>query len=192
MSTTDAVAIFAEGTFEDQIAELAGYISDSRPEQERASYVQSISTTLVVEKGQTPLSEDIARRREVFSRLLGDVKGLGEGTEREIEGFFNLLYAHLLNLWPIDSSETKKHLSTLVPIITSSPAIPQSNIASLKSLSNFFNTLPRQSALRLPVYKALLDLASSTMSYRPSKSPAPTSKMAPGVGNLVRREECFP
>ncbi|KAH9971432.1 PCI-domain-containing protein [Lactifluus volemus] len=158
MSTTDAVAIFAEGTFEDQIAELAGYISDSRPEQERASYVQSIQQRLVVEKGQTPLSEDIARRREVFSRLLGDVKGLGEGTEREIEGFFNLLYAHLLNLWPIDSSETKKHLSTLVPIITSSPA---DSAIKYRILSNFFNTLPRQSALRLPVYKALLDLASS-------------------------------
>ena len=30
-----------------------------------------------------------------------------------------------------------------------------------QSLTNFFNTLPRQSSLRLPVYKALLDLAST-------------------------------
>jgi translation initiation factor 3 subunit M len=30
-----------------------------------------------------------------------------------------------------------------------------------QSLSNLFNTLPRQSALRLPVHKALLELASS-------------------------------
>jgi len=29
------------------------------------------------------------------------------------------------------------------------------------SLTNFFNTLPRQSALRLPVYNALLDIAST-------------------------------
>ena len=32
---------------------------------------------------------------------------------------------------------------------------------SKKSLSNLFNTLPRESALRPPVYKALLEVASS-------------------------------
>ena len=99
MSTTDAVAIFAEGTFEDQvrgvclngpcvslnvsqITELAGYIALSRPEPERAPYVQSIEEKLAVEEGQTPLSEDIERRREVFSAVFGDVKGLGSGTDR--------------------------------------------------------------------------------------------------------------
>jgi translation initiation factor 3 subunit M len=40
----------------------------------------------------------------------------------EIEGFFNLLYAHLLALWPVDSSETKNRVSTLLRIITSSTA----------------------------------------------------------------------
>ena len=123
-----------------QIAELAGYVSQSRPEPERASFVQSIQESLAVEEGQTPLANDIARRREVFSLVLGDVNGLGEGSERgasqifahldaphfftlletEIEGFFNLLYAHILTLWPIDSPETKKHVSDLLPIITSS------------------------------------------------------------------------
>jgi translation initiation factor 3 subunit M len=158
MAKTDAVAIFAEGTFEDQIAELAGYISLSKPEPERAPYVQSIRQKLVVEDGQTPLSEDVARRREVFSVVFGDVKGLGEGTDREIEGFFNLLYAHLLNLWPIDSPETKKYVTGLLPIVTS--ATTESAI-KYRVLTNLFNTLPRQSALRLPVYNALLDLAST-------------------------------
>lgn len=121
-----------------QITELAAYIAQSRPEPERAPYVQSIEQKLAIEEGQTPLSEDIERRREVFSAVFGDVKGLGEGTERgaaqnfhhrtlfspflvtEIEGFFNLLYAHLLTLWPIDSPETKNRVSNLLPIITSS------------------------------------------------------------------------
>jgi len=40
----------------------------------------------------------------------------------EIEGFFNLLYAHLLTLWPIDSPETKSRVSDLLPIITYSTA----------------------------------------------------------------------
>jgi len=46
----------------------------------------------------------------VFSPVLGT----------EIEGFFNLLYAHLLSLWPVDSSETKNRVSNLLRIITSS------------------------------------------------------------------------
>ena len=65
-----------------QITELAGYIALSRPEPERAPYVESIETKLAVEEGQTPLSEDTERRREVFSAVFGDVKGLGDGTER--------------------------------------------------------------------------------------------------------------
>lgn len=158
MAKTDAVAIFAEGTFEDQIAELAGYISLGSPEPDRAPYVQSIRQRLVVEEGQTPLSDDVARRREAFSVVFGDVKGLGEGTDREIEGFFNLLYAHLLNLWPIDSPETKKYVTGLLPIVTS--ATSESTI-KYRILTNFFNTLPQQSSLRLPIYNALLDLASA-------------------------------
>jgi hypothetical protein len=75
------------------MAELAGYISQSRPEPERAPYVQSIQQHLVVEEGQTPLSEDISRRREVFSHLLRDVKGLGEGAERGASHFSLLLGA---------------------------------------------------------------------------------------------------
>ncbi|KAH8988769.1 PCI-domain-containing protein [Lactarius hatsudake] len=158
MAKTDAIAIFAEGTFEDQIAELAGYISQGRPEPERAPYVQSVRQKFEVEEGQTPPSDDVSRRREVFSVVFGDVKGLGEGTDREIEGFFNLLYAHLLNLWPIDSPETKKRVTDLLPIVASASAEPA---IKYRILTNFFNTLPRQSALRLPVYNALLDLASA-------------------------------
>ena len=65
-----------------QITELAGYIAQSRPEPERAPYVQSIQKKLEVEEGETPLSEDVERRREVFSDVFEDIKGLGEGTER--------------------------------------------------------------------------------------------------------------
>ncbi|KAI0294537.1 PCI-domain-containing protein [Russula brevipes] len=158
MPTTDAVAIFAEGTFEDQIAELAGYISQSRPEPERAPYIQSIRQRFTVQEGQPPQSKSVERRRQVFSAVYGDVKGLGEGTEREIEGFFNLLYAHLLILWPTDSPETKKRVFDLLPIIASSTG---ESAAKYRILSNLFNTLPRQSALRPPVYTTLLQLASS-------------------------------
>ncbi|KAH9053287.1 PCI-domain-containing protein [Lactarius vividus] len=130
MAKTDAIAIFAEGTFEDQIVELAGYISLGRPEPQRPLYVQSIRQNLEVDEGHTPQSDDVPRRREVFLSCLGICKGLGEGTDRE-------------------------RLTDLLLIVTSASAEPAIN------LTNFFNTLPRQSALRLPVYNALLDLAST-------------------------------
>lgn len=78
-----------------QITELAGYIALSRPEPERAPYAQSIQKKLAVEDGQTPLSEDIGRRREVFSSVFGDVKGVGEGTERgKIQSYRRALTSH--------------------------------------------------------------------------------------------------
>jgi translation initiation factor 3 subunit M len=79
-----------------QITELAGYIAQSRPEPERAPYVQAIEKKLAVEEGQTSLSEDIERRREVFSAIFGDVKGLGDGTERGAAHSFHHPDAHSL------------------------------------------------------------------------------------------------
>ena len=38
----------------------------------------------------------------------------------EVEGFFNLLFAHLFNLFPIDSDEIKEHVDSLLKAITSS------------------------------------------------------------------------
>ena len=67
-------------------------------------------------------------------------KGLGEGSEKgpsfmhpqnaesdqlrsftpEVEGFFNLFFAHLFSLFPIDSNEIKVHVDTLIDTIISS------------------------------------------------------------------------
>ena len=41
----------------------------------------------------------------------------------EVEGCFNLLFAHLFNLFPIDSDEIKEHLDTLLTAITSSQGL---------------------------------------------------------------------
>ncbi|ETW83622.1 hypothetical protein HETIRDRAFT_116256 [Heterobasidion irregulare TC 32-1] len=158
MAVTDSVSVFAEGTFEEQILELANYIAQSKPESERASYVQFVQDSLQVGEGQTPISEDEGRRKQVFLNVFGEVKGFGEGSLREIEGFFNLLYAHLLTLWPTDSSETKESVSNLLNVVTSSPA--ESSI-KYRILSNLFNALPRSSSLRLPVYTSIIELASA-------------------------------
>ena len=66
-----------------------------------------------------------------LARVLSEVRPIFSSVSRrsllirlatEIEGFFNLLYAHLLTLWPVDSPETKNRVFDLLPIITSSTA----------------------------------------------------------------------
>lgn len=91
--------------------------------------------------------------------VLTEVKGLGEGSDKEIEGFFNLLYSHLFSLYPIDSSETEKFLTSLLQTISLAP--PEHTSIKYRILSNLFNASPRKSCLRLPVYRTLLQIATA-------------------------------
>ncbi|KAI0309588.1 PCI-domain-containing protein [Amylostereum chailletii] len=158
MSATDSVSIFAEGTFEEQILELAEYLARSRPEADRPTYIQAVQDSLHTAEDQRPLSEDEGRRRDVFLSVFGEVKTLGEGSEREIEGFFNLLYAHLLALWPVASPDTQNRVADLLAVVQAAPTDPA---PKYRILTNLFNALPRSSPLRLTVYRSLLDLASA-------------------------------
>lgn len=42
----------------------------------------------------------------------------------EVEGFFNLVYSHLLTLWQVDSPETRQHVLYLLNVISSSSNAP--------------------------------------------------------------------
>ncbi|KAF7294350.1 Eukaryotic translation initiation factor 3 subunit M [Mycena chlorophos] len=149
---SDSVAIFGEGTFEEQIQELVNYIVRNKPEEERAVFIRPFQDAL---KGAKPLDEDKDRRRKVFSMVLAETKSLGEGSEKEIEGFFNLINAHLLSLYAPNSPESSQHVSALIALFSAS----EQRQLKYRLLSNLFNALPRKSPLRLTVYSALLDLA---------------------------------
>ncbi|KAK7062123.1 eukaryotic translation initiation factor 3 subunit M [Favolaschia claudopus] len=157
MAAADSVAIFAEGTFEEQIQELVNYIVRNRSEEERTTFIRPFQDVLKTEPGKKPLEEDDDRRRKIFSMVVVEVKSLGEGSEKEIEGFFNLIYAHLFSLYSTNATETTQFVGTLIETITSA-ASEQTSI-KYRLLSNLFNALPRKSPLRLTVYTALLDLA---------------------------------
>ncbi|KAL4247025.1 translation initiation factor 3 subunit M [Abortiporus biennis] len=158
MSSTDAVSVFAEGTFEEQILELVTYLARPLTEEERTAYIQPFQELVSTPEGQKPLSEDVDRQRTILNKVLAEVKGLGDGSERESEGFFNLLFAHLLSLFPVDSAETKQHLTTLLQTISSSEEQPS---IKYRIWSNLFNTIPRHSGLRFVVHKCLVEIASS-------------------------------
>ncbi|KAF5363986.1 hypothetical protein D9756_000250 [Leucocoprinus leucothites] len=158
-NATDSVAIFSEGTFEEQILELVEFVARSRPEDERAPFIASFQDDLKTAEGQTPFEEDEARRRTVFLKLLGEIKQLGEGGDKEIEGFFNLVFSHLFTLWPTGSPEIKDFLTSLLQTISSGPS--ERTSIKFRILSNLFNAIPQISPLRLTVYGVILNLASS-------------------------------
>ncbi|KAI0685026.1 hypothetical protein BC835DRAFT_1291328 [Cytidiella melzeri] len=157
MPATDLVSVFAEGTFEEQIRELVNYLAEGLSDEEKASFIQPFADALVTSEGQKSFDEDEGRRKAVVVKVLGEVKGLGHGSNREIEGFFNLLFAHFLSLFPPESPDTREHLDSIVQAITSSEPSP----VKYRLLSNLFNALPRRSGLRLPVNQALIQIASA-------------------------------
>ncbi|KAI9574292.1 hypothetical protein HD554DRAFT_2046049 [Boletus coccyginus] len=156
MSPPDSVSVFAEGTFEEQLQELLQYTARGIPDEERTALLQSLQGIL---KTDSNASLDQDRRRTALGLVLKNTKGVGQGTDQEIEGFFNLLYSHLFTLWQVDSSETREHVTHLLNVISSSP----SNGASVKYrvLSNLFNAAPRPSALRLPIFTTLFQVAAA-------------------------------
>ncbi|KAK1223316.1 hypothetical protein PQX77_013793 [Marasmius sp. AFHP31] len=159
MAVADSVSVFAEGTFEEQIQELVNYIVRNRPEEDRATFIRPFQDALKTEGGQKRIDEDEDRRRKIISMVISEVKGVGDGNEREIEGFFNLIYSHFLTLYSTDSPEAKKHLETISKAVQSAPS--EQNFIKYRVLSNLFNALPRSSPLRLSIYRTLLDIATS-------------------------------
>lgn len=65
-----------------QILELVNYLALSLPEDQRPNYVQPFQDVLTTQEGQKPIEEDEERRRKALTLVLGEVKGLGEGSER--------------------------------------------------------------------------------------------------------------
>ncbi|KIY70926.1 PCI-domain-containing protein [Cylindrobasidium torrendii FP15055 ss-10] len=155
----DSISVFTEGTFEEQIQELVGYIARNKSEEERSSFVRQFSDAFKSADGARPLSEDLGSQQRVFEMLLKETlpRGLGDGNEKEIEGFFNMIFSHLLSLWPTDSETTKENVSKIIELVE---AAPESHTAvKYKLLTNLFNALPRTSGLRYSVYTSLLKIS---------------------------------
>jgi translation initiation factor 3 subunit M len=157
---SDSVSIFAEGTFEEQVKELVEYLARGLVDDERVSFIRPFQDALLTTEGKLPASEDKDRQRQVISMILNEVKTLGDGSESQTEGFFNLLLSHILSLF-LDTPESKEKVSKFITAVVSSTATTDQLLIKYRILSNLYNTLPRQSPLRLNAYQALLNLASS-------------------------------
>ncbi|KAG8807680.1 hypothetical protein FRC19_006390 [Serendipita sp. 401] len=149
----DSIALYSEGTFDEHIQELANYLARNKTEEDRTLFIKPFVEALIPREDLTPFEEDPGRRREVLEMVLERMNGVGEGTEKEIEGFFNLLMAYTLDSYPDPATPIGKLLSSILTA-QRPPSI------KYRLLSNVFNALPQASPLRPKTFLLILNLAS--------------------------------
>lgn len=114
MASASLVTVLSDSSFTDQVVDVAAFLSRSRPEAERAAYVESWSTKA------TEAESDQPKRDQITAALVDDVQSLGEGNDREIEGVHNLLAAMIL---AVSNAQEAQNLSTRhVSLITKDTA----------------------------------------------------------------------
>ncbi|EJU06607.1 hypothetical protein DACRYDRAFT_92535 [Dacryopinax primogenitus] len=158
MASGDSVIIFSEGTFQEQIQELVNYLARGLSQDDRIAYIKPYQDVLLTPAGGKPIAEDEERKQQTVRMVVAGVKGLGEGSEREQEGFFNLLFAHIISLWPATEPGIVEQVDPLLAQIAAAPG--QTSSVKYRIISNLFNVVPAYSAVRLHAYKTLLQVAS--------------------------------
>ncbi|KAG6891681.1 hypothetical protein C0992_010084 [Termitomyces sp. T32_za158] len=141
------------------IQELVNYIVRNRSEEERAAFIRPFQDAFKAFEAQEPLKIDVEWKRRIFKMVLVEVKNLGDGTEKEIEGFFNLLFSHLYSLYASDGSDTKDYVNVFIQLLTDEPSTQK--FLKYRILSNLFNATEHTSSIRPLVYSALVQISSA-------------------------------
>jgi translation initiation factor 3 subunit M len=68
-----------------KVQELVDYVVRGRSDEEREAAVRPFAEAIKTDESQKPFGEDYDRRRHVFTQLLSEVKGLGDGTEKGVD-----------------------------------------------------------------------------------------------------------
>ncbi|KAJ9477358.1 putative 26S proteasome regulatory subunit RPN9 (putative) [Pseudozyma hubeiensis] len=165
MSAADLVTVLAEGTFEEQIVEVSAFLSRSQPEASRNDFISKFQRlaldaepTTTTDSAETT-SSDAAKKQQTVSQLVSEISSLGEGTDRELEGAYNLIFS-LVSSTQQQSQLVPALISAISKDASSSSADSKNNV-KYRILSNLFNSLEPTSALRLQTFNALLSLVSA-------------------------------
>lgn len=160
--SADLVTVLAEGTFEDQIVEVSAFLSRSQPESARNDFISRFQAlALDAEPAPTsdePAQSDSGKKQQTVKQLVGEVKTLGEGTDRELEGVYNLLSSLISSTF--EGQEAAELLKTLISAVGKEGQTEKNNVR-YRILSNLFNSLPSNSPLRCEIFNTLLSLAAA-------------------------------
>lgn len=173
--SADLVTVLAEGTFEEQIVEASAFISRSHAEASRNDFItrfqqlaleaEPSSTTTTTTSSETDAAAassaaDPAKMQQTVQQLVSEVKSLGEGSDRELEGVYNLLASLIAS-----TNQQNELLPVLISAVSkqgaTSTAATEKNNVRYRILSNLFNSLAASSPLRLQIFNALLSLAAA-------------------------------
>ncbi|KAJ1033190.1 hypothetical protein NDA13_001188 [Ustilago tritici] len=160
---TELVTVLAEGTFEEQIVEVSAFLSRSQAEASRKDFISRFQQLALEAEPSAPAStddtaaptSDSAKKASTVSSLVSEVKSLGQGTDRELEGVYNLLFSLISS-----TCQQSTLLPTLISAVSRQGAVEKNNVR-YRILSNLYNSLPASSPLRLQTFDALLSLAAA-------------------------------
>ncbi|KAF9988423.1 hypothetical protein BGZ65_004735 [Modicella reniformis] len=131
--------IFIDAPSQDQVAELATYISALRADESEA-LVKEVTALL-----------EAKQDAEVVKVLVRESKALLEAPEKEFESAHNLLVAIVLR------DDDKTNVESVLKTLIAEPT--QKTVLKFKVLSNIFNILPANSPIRLSVFTSIVDMA---------------------------------
>lgn len=160
--SSDLVSVLNDGTLRDYTEECTLLLSRLYPEAQRAEWVDALAKeATAADEAQSP-EEGAEKARELVKKLVHATPGVTDGTDREVEGLFNLLVTLVVRNFAEDSAERASLLTHLVQSVsdTSSAAAAERSVIKYRILANIFNVLTPTSSLRLDVFSALLSLAS--------------------------------
>ncbi|KAM0792738.1 hypothetical protein ACM66B_002514 [Microbotryomycetes sp. NB124-2] len=178
--------VSVEPVFVEQVSEAASLISRSRPEAQRAQFVdklmdaakqaQPTATGAAAEDDDNddddkpkavPMdsAETVEAKRAIVKDLVAACKGIRlEALDKELEGFVNLLLSLILSLWPSDDQQFQPLVFGLAEAVSFSAdrSANPSISARYSCLSTIFNSLPASvPAARLQVLQRIIAYAAA-------------------------------
>jgi len=159
---SDLVAVLSESTLREYADECTLLLSRAFPEEQRVDWAEALSKEAAQVDEAADAEAAKPKAREVVTKLVQSATGVVDGTDREVEGVYNLFMALLLQYFGEDDAQFQDLVGHLVQVVgdaQSSTAMERS-VIKYRVLANIFNMLSSTSALRLAVFEALLALAS--------------------------------
>lgn len=150
--------ILVEPIFADQVSEAASLLARSKADAERQDFLQQFVTAAqAIESalaelnvdGAEPSEEKLEEVREAQRTLVSDLLAAAEGsrleaTDRELEGFSNLILSFVLNLFSVSNPAFSANILRLVSLVLTGadrPTLPSLS-ARYTALATLFNALP--------------------------------------------------